>query len=94
MLIKNDNPLAIYTHCFAHRLNLCVPDSCKVNLIKNMMDTVRCVSDFLQYPKRAELLRTNIVTPDYQHETLLDVRRTRWISGIDGQERFEKMVKL
>ena len=94
--IQDVNPLAIYVHCFAHRLNLCVAASCKQPLITHMMDTVRVVSEFFQYPKRAEFLRTHITkyTPEYRHETLLDVCRTRWILRIDGLERFEEMYEV
>ena len=94
--LRDENDLAIYVHCFAHRLNLCVAASCKEPVITHMMNTVRIVSEFFQYPKRAEFLRTHITkfTPDYRHETLLDVCRTRWILRIDGLERFEEMYEV
>ena len=62
----------------------------------NMMDKVRCVSEFFAWPKRAELLTENIVslTPEYRHETLLDVCKTRWVARIDGLDRFEEMYEV
>ena len=95
-LIQEGNTFAIYIHCFAHRLNLCVAGSCDQQVIKNMMDKVRCVSEFFGYPKRAELLRTNVeeFTSKERRNTLLDVCKTRWISRIDGLDRFEEMYEV
>ena len=95
-LITNENILAIYVHCFAHRLNLCVADTCKQQQIKNMMENVRLVSNFFFHPKRAELLKKNIreYMPFARHELLLDVCRTRWIARIDGMDRFEEMYEV
>ena len=95
-VFNDENPFALFVHCFAHRLNLVVADACKLIVIKNMMDTVRCVSEFFEYPKRAELLREYIIkyTPENLHETLLDVCKTRWIARIDGLERFEDMYEV
>ena len=50
-LIRDAYFLAIYIHCFAHRLNLCVAGSCNLQLIKNMMHKVRCVSEFFLIQK-------------------------------------------
>ena len=44
--IRSEYPLPIYMHCTSHKLNLCVASSCSVQLVKNMMDTVRVISDF------------------------------------------------
>ena len=73
-LINNLCPLAIYVHCFAHRLNLCVAASCNQQQIKNMMNTVRCVSEFFFYPKGADILKKNVAryTPEQAHTLLLE----------------------
>lgn len=39
-LILNEQPLAFYTHCFSHSLNLCLSKACNVSSIKNMMGIV------------------------------------------------------
>ena len=95
-LIRDAYFLAIYIHCFAHRLNLCAAGSCNLQLIKNMMHKVRCVSDFFSYPKRAELLRKKIheFSPTERHTVLLDVCKTRWVARIDGLDRFEEMYEV
>ena len=37
---------AVYVHCGSHILNLCVASSYQIEMIRNMMDNVRSVSDF------------------------------------------------
>ena len=95
-MINDENPLAIFIHCFAHWLNLCVSAACNIRVIKNMMDKVRCVSEFFAWPKRAELLTSYMkeLTPKENHETLLDVCKTRWVARIDGLDRFEDMYEV
>ena len=64
--------------------------------MKNMMDKVRCVLEIFGYPKRAELLRTNVeeFTSKERRNTLLDICKTRWISRTDGLDRFEEMYEV
>ena len=95
-LLTEENNLAIYIHCFAHCLNLSVLGSCKLQVVKNMMNKVRCVSEFFIYPKRAEFLKSQVenLTPQQRHRTLLEVCRTRWISRIDGLNRLEEMFEV
>lgn len=39
-------PKAFYTHCAAHRLNLCVMKCCSIREVSNMMDTADRISRF------------------------------------------------
>ena len=41
------NPLALYTHCSSHRLNLCVASSCQIQSVRNMMENVTKLCNFL-----------------------------------------------
>ena len=51
--IQSLYPKAIYTHCAAHCLNLCVVKCCSIRDINNMMQTTDKVARFLKYsPKR------------------------------------------
>ena len=53
--IKNQYPKAIYTHCAAHRLNLCIVKCCSIREISNMMDIADSVVKFFKYsPKRQQ----------------------------------------
>ena len=52
-LIQSSCPKAVYIHCAAHTLNLCVVAACGVQMIKNMMGTmVEICLFFANSPKR------------------------------------------
>lgn len=85
--IQANHKNAIYVHCGSHILNLCVASSCKMQLVRNMMDNVRVTSEFFNYsPKRFDLLKQKIkaMLPQARHCHLIDVCRTRWVARIDG----------
>ena len=75
------NPLALYTHCASHRLNLCVVAACRIQYVENMMSSVAKVGNFLNTPKRQILLEKMIkkVCPSNRH--------TRLVLRIDGIDR-------
>ena len=59
-LIKEDYNKAIYFHCMNHRLNLCIADTCSYQLVRDMMATVRKLSEFFNNsPKRQQHLANN-----------------------------------
>lgn len=46
--IKNENPLAIYVHCYAHILNLCLVDLTKqVKQIRNIFGVFNTLHNFI-----------------------------------------------
>ena len=45
--VQRDAPLAIYTHCAGHRLNLVISHSCSVAEIRYMIDKVKSCYFFL-----------------------------------------------
>lgn len=45
-IILNEQPLAFYTHCFIHSLNLCITKACEVSSIKHMMGVIGAVASF------------------------------------------------
>ena len=53
-------PLALFTHCSFHRLNLAVAASCQIQIVRNMMDHVTSISSFFSNsPKREFLVENN-----------------------------------
>ena len=38
--IKEISPLAVYTHCFAHSLNLSIAASCDVQEVRNLIGLI------------------------------------------------------
>ena len=94
-LIARENEKAIYVHCMSHQLNLCIADSCSLQLVRNMMGTVRKLSEFFNNsPKRQQHLVEQIkkLLPDNNHRVLIDVCRTRWVARIDGMDRIVEML--
>ena len=47
--ILEENPKAIYTHCFSHRLNLSVCKTCKIQSVPNIMEQIKELSYFFQF---------------------------------------------
>ena len=85
---------AVYVHCGSHILNLCVASSCRIEVICNMMDDVRAVSDFFNNsPKRTLALKAKVqeLYPESHHEKLFNVCRTRWMARINGLSIFRKL---
>ena len=88
------NPLALYTHCSSHRLNLTVAASCQIQIVRNMMDHVTSISSFFSNSPKRQLLLEDMVkkfTPHSKHTKLLDVCKTRWVLRIDGLDRLLEM---
>ena len=92
--VLEDNPIALYTHCSSHRLNLCVAASCQIQSVRNMMDHLTSISSFFsKSPNRHRLLEEMVkkICPECKHTKLVDVCRTRWVLRIDGLERLIEM---
>ena len=95
-LFQRQYPLATYVHCALHWLNLCIVSSCQILLVQRMMDKVKAVADFFNNsPKRQQLLEKHIdnLLQGQRHRKLTDVCRTRWISCINAQVRFQQMFE-
>ena len=92
--IAEINSKALYTHCFSHRLNLCVASSCSIQKVKNAMEKMRQVANLFTYSTKKQLLLDEMVhsvMPGYKHTKLIDVCQTRWVLRIDGICRFLEM---
>ena len=82
--IRGHAPLASYTHCAGHCLNLVVVHSCKTRYIKNTLDKMQAVyAFFLNSPKRNGLLeeiagRQTLVFEGNRRKSLIDLCKTRW----------------
>ena len=83
-LIKDEFPKAVYIHCMNHRLNL-VANTCSLPMVRNMMGTVRKLSEFFANSvKRQDNLKKRVdeLLPNSNHNILIDVCRTRWIARL------------
>ena len=60
-MIQTSCPKAVYVHCTAHRLNLCVVAASNIQLVKNMMGTmVEICLFFSNSPKHQLELENNV----------------------------------
>ena len=88
------NRKAIYTHCYSHRLNLAICDSCSVPLVRNAFMQIKELSYFFNLSDgRQMLLEKNVLKycPDSNKMKLKDVCRTRWIERVNGMDIFQEL---
>ena len=88
------NHFATYCHCQCHSLSLCVCFSCKLLAVVNMMNKLRCVQEFFEYPKRAEELEKKILLllpTEEKRRKLKNCCRTRWLEKIESFDIFTEM---
>ena len=93
-IVLQSNKLALYTHCYSHRLNLVVSSLTRIIGFRNVMDAIKAISYFFNLsPKRQEHLEKVIEEnfPEVTRKKLLDVCRTRWLERIDGVDLFEDL---
>ena len=88
--IQSTCPKAVYVHCAAHCLNLCVVAACSIPSVKNMMGTmVEICLFFSNSPKRQLELEKNIQSIEGATEKkLVNLCKTRWVARIDALEVF------
>lgn len=88
-LILEEQPLAVYTHCFSHGLNLCISKVCELSSIRNMVGIVGSVSNFLSSSaKRNKILLDAIEDTDNvpvpKKTKLKAMCTTRWVERHDS----------
>ena len=87
-------PKALYTHCAAHRLNLCVMKCCSILEVSNMMQSADKISRFFSNsPKRQLALEDWIdnVLPGEKRKKLKELYRTRWVERHGALEVFSDL---
>jgi len=90
--IKREAPLATYTHCSGHALNLVIAHSSSMPGVRNVIDRIKHICMFFNFsPKRNGLLVDVIQTSNVKmagKKPLLDVCRTRWAERHDAYTHF------
>lgn len=89
--IQEAFPKAIYTHCAAHALNLCVVKCCSVVEIRNMMDTAESICRFFSNSPKRQLALERWISERSEGERrtkLKSICKTRWV------ERHEVFIDL
>ena len=90
--IKQDAPLAVYTHCCGHLINLVLASSTVDPNVRNMIDKLKESCLFFNYsPKRAGLLKSIISSDEpssSKMKPLLNLCLTRWSERQEAYEHF------
>lgn len=84
--IKESSPLAIYTHCHSHILNLCIASVSKIPEIRNLIDSINVLFQFFkQSPKRQRFFEKVLshLAPESKKTRLLGLCKTRWVERHD-----------
>lgn len=97
--IKNENPHAIYVHCYAHILNLCLVDLTKqVKQIRNMFGVLNTLHNFIgASSKRFSIFESMRATCSDSKgpKTLKSLSDTRWNCRIEAIKAvFENLSAL
>ena len=93
--VRRVNPKAVYIHCRAHVLNLCIVHASKISLVRNIMDTMQSVSLAFKYSAKRVLVfeeqlgNNAAVREEMGRRTKLKVLcETRWASRADCLDVF------
>ena len=93
--ISTQYPKALYTHCAAHRLNLCIVKCCAIRQVSNMMETADSITRFFNNsPKRQLELEkwiADVCPNEEKRRKLKEMCRTRWV---ERHEAFDVFVDL
>lgn len=89
-VIQSTCPKAVYVHCAAHSLNLCVVAACNIQMVKNMMgNMVELCLFFSNSPKRQLELEKHINSIEgATAKKLVSLCKTRWVARIDALDVF------
>ena len=80
--IKEISPLALFTHCYAHCLNLSIAASCKLSEMRNLIGLINEAYLFLNNsPKRQQLFELTLkeYLSENSHSKLPSLCKTRWV---------------
>ena len=88
--IKTHAKLAIHSPCLNHLVNLSVKAMCSKPEIAYYMNIVQEMYNFFRYPKRNELLQSNV--KKNAHKQLARVCLTRWSSALSATTAIIKLI--
>ena len=93
--ISTQYPKALYTHCAAYRLNLCVVKCCAIREVSNTMETADSITWFfsnsLKQQLELEKWIADVCSNEEKRHKLKEMCRTRWM---ERHEAFDVFVDL
>ncbi|XP_044751693.1 52 kDa repressor of the inhibitor of the protein kinase-like [Coccinella septempunctata] len=94
--IREKLPLALYTHCSSHTLNLCLSDASGISSIRNCMGVIKEICAFFHASaKNTEILKSTISDcfPDEKRKKLISLCETRWVERHDSVILFKEILE-
>ena len=95
-LIREKNPLALYTHCSSHVLSLAIGKACSVQAVRNLIEIINETYLFFHLsPKRQRFLELvlDVCVPESQVTRLKGLCKTRWTERHDCLETFYSLYE-
>ncbi|XP_028412600.1 zinc finger MYM-type protein 1-like [Dendronephthya gigantea] len=95
--MKECSPLALYVHCYAHRLNLALQNTMtSIEPIRNALGTMQSLYNFIEAsPKRHSIFQNIQVEDEHSELTLKSMSVTRWSCRWQAVKAvFEKMPSI
>ena len=95
--IKEISPLALFTHCYAHCLNLSIPATCKLSEVRNLIGLINEAYLFLNNsPKRQKLFELALkeYLSENSHNKLPGLCKTRWVERHTCLDVFLEMYEF
>ena len=88
-------PLAFYTHCQGHNLNLVVTDSCEVADVRNTIGTVKQVINFFRASAQRNSVFQSKLSTDASYKRLHSLCETSWSERATGLKCFiESLIPI
>ena len=91
-LIQEQYPLAVYTHCASHVLNLCIVEAMSIVSVRNMMSTLKEIYLFFHSSAKCQLKLEHFIdeTSSQKHK-LKNLCKTRWVERHEALHTFAEL---
>ena len=90
--IRKESPLAVYTHCSGHFVNLVISHSSSIPIVRDVLDKMKATCIYvLNSPKRNELLIEIVsksLVDSNKRKPLIDMCKTRWAVRHSAYQHF------
>ena len=94
--IREVSPMALYTHCQSHKLNLCIVKACSVPQIRTANGVISEIAKFLKYSPKRQHFFERVIESESPNETKKkqkDLCKTRWVQTIDSYTVFYDLYR-
>lgn len=93
-LIREQYPLAVYTHCASHVLNLCIMEAMSTVSVRNMNTLKEIYLFFHSSAKRQLKLEEFIDETSNQKHKLKNLCKTRWVERHEALHTFSELYNV